>query len=144
MQQRKMTFRLAPDADGWPPASAESVWVTARPDGLFVVENIPFFAAAATLDDIVKAEVEDGELRYQATVTSSGNSLLRVICAKEVDPAQVRASLTSLGCTTELNAGHRLIAVNVPASVRLGAVLSFLEEGAADERWDYEEALLAQ
>lgn len=142
--EKKMHFRLVPDADGWPPVAVESVWVTVREDGRFVVGNIPVFATDATLDDVVEAAWEDGELRYKTTVTASGNSLLRVICCKGSDPAQVRAELKELGCSTELDDRHGIIAVNVPSDVDLGVVQEFLARGAQDEKWDYEEALLRQ
>jgi hypothetical protein len=142
--ETKMHFQLRPDADGWPPVAVESVWVTALDDGCFAVGNIPVFAVEATLDDIVEAEWNGAELRYKATVRASGNSLLRVIYAKGSDPAGVRGGLTALGCSTELDDRHGIVAVNVPPHVDLVSVQDFLARGAREDKWDYEEALLRQ
>jgi hypothetical protein len=145
MVRKKMTFRLEPDEDGWPPVAAESVWVIARDDGRFVVDNIPWFATEATVEDVVEASMDDdGTLLYKSMVEPSGNSLLRVIYSKGLDPEQLRDGLQGLGCSTELDARHRLIAVDAPPGVKLSVVQEFLARGAREDKWDYEEALLRQ
>lgn len=141
---KKLLFHLEQDEDGWPPAAAETVWAIERENGRYVVDNIPFFAAEATLGDLVEAEWEDGFLTYRRTVGPSENSLLRVIVSDCVSPVHVQEDLARLGCSTELMAVYRLIAVSVPGHVELSTVIAFLRGGAEDERWDYEEAILRQ
>jgi Domain of unknown function (DUF4265) len=120
----------------------ESAWVVDLGEGHFLIDSIPFFAREGTLGDTITAAEENGELRYAETIERSGNSLFRVVYFKGIDPSEIRRALASLGCSTELNDVHRLIAVNVPAEVRLEDVRAYLEPGCTSGRWDYEEAIL--
>lgn len=40
----KILFELEQDEDGYPPASTETLWASRAGDGLFKIDNIPFFA----------------------------------------------------------------------------------------------------
>jgi len=142
--QTKLVFPLEPDDDGYPPVAAESVWVTEQEPGRYRIENIPFFAKHAALGDLVEATIEDGVLTYKRTANHCGNSLVRVVYYEGTDPAEVRRELDGMGCATEWDAAHSLIAVHIPASVALKSVQAFLQRGAEADRWGYEEALLMQ
>ncbi len=139
---RRVTFALDQDEDGYPPVAHESAWAVDLGDGRFLIDSIPFFARAATLGDTITAHEEGGALQYSATLARSGNSLLRVVYFDGTEPAEIRSPLSNLGCSTELNAAHHLIAVSVPAEVRLEDVRACLAAGFASGRWDYEEAIL--
>lgn len=139
---RKVIFALEQDKDGYPPVGYESAWVVDLGEGRFLVDSIPFFAREATLGDTITAAEENGELRYADTIERSGNSLFRVVYFEGTDPSEIRRALSSLGCSTELNDVHRLIAVNVPAEVRLKDVRAYIEPGFSSGRWDFEEAIL--
>jgi hypothetical protein len=141
---KKVVFQLEQDEDGYPPVTIESVWAREEADGRFVLDNIPFFATQATLGDLVDVAFEGGEARYVATVRHSGNSLIRVLCARGSDPADVRAGLAALGCSTEWLAAYSIVAVNVPPEVSLSEAQKFLNRGAESGKWEYEEPLLMQ
>jgi hypothetical protein len=143
-QRKKIIFPLEPDDDGYPPVGAERVWTREVAEGQFVIDNIPFFATQATLDDVVEAHENEGVLEYTATLRRSGNSLIRVIYYKGTDPADVRRQLEALGCTTELCGAFAIIAVNVPPNVKPDDVQTLLRHGFEEEKWDYEEPLLMQ
>ena len=53
-------------------------------------------------------------------------------------------ALKEFGCDTELFKAYRMIAVNVPHSVRLQSVQESLQHGLDEERWEYEEPILRQ
>jgi hypothetical protein len=141
---KKIFFQLEQDDDGYPPVTVESVWAEEASPGQFVLDNIPFFITQATLGDVVEAAMDDGVLTYKATVQHKGNSLVRVHYYKETEPSHVREHLENLGCSTEMLSTYSLIAVNIPADVKLDAVQAFLQEGAHEGKWDYEEPLLMQ
>lgn len=143
MTRTKIFFPLIPDEDGYPPVAEESVWAHDVDGGHFALDNIPFFATVATLGDVVAARMEGGVLIYQRTVRHCGNSLVR-IAYRDTDPAEIRRRLEEMGCSSELDAHHKLIAVNIPKDVDLGFVQSFLQRGASDDKWGYEEPLLMQ
>ncbi len=141
---KKIHFAVEQDEDGYPPVGAESVWGREDEDGNFIIQNIPFFIKEATIDDVISATVEDGVLQYRAMVRPSANSLLRIVCYPDTDPAKAWAEMEALGCSVEFAATYSLIAVNVPSSVKLTEVEAALEQGVEGGRWDYEEPLLRQ
>ena len=138
---RKIVFKLFQDEDGYPPVGYESVWAIPLGAGQFAIDNIPFFTCDATLGDVVSANEEMGELRFVTVIRNSGNSLLRLIYAEGADVEQIRSALRELGCSTEWDSNHRLISVNVPASVALSRVRAFLDSGVERGISDFEEAI---
>jgi hypothetical protein len=141
---RRILFELEQDEDGYPPVGAETVWATHDGENRYVIDNTPFFATAATLGDVVEATEEDGMLRYKATIKRSGNSLIRIVYCDGTDPSELRNHLKTLGCSTEWDENHHLIALNIPPSVNLEEVQAFLRQGLEQERWDYEAPILMQ
>jgi hypothetical protein len=141
---KKILFRLIQDDDGYPPVSFEGVWAIHQGGDRFEIDNIPFFTREVTLGDVVEAIERGGELDYVRMVEQSGNSLIRIVYYDGSDPAALRKELEQLGCSTEWNSDHQLIAVNVPLEVKLSNVQEFLQEGFNQDRWDYEEAVIRQ
>ncbi len=142
MTKRRITFILKQDEDGYPPVVAERVWADRIGSDLYRLDNIPFFATAATLGDIVRVEDVDGELRFSGVVVPSGNSLIRVLCYDSADVALIRQKISAMGCSTEYDATHGLIAISVPPGVRLDQVYAAFEKQLRAGSVDYEEALL--
>lgn len=136
-------FYLERDEDGYPPVDYEGVWVEKLTETSGIIDNIPFFCRDVSLGDTVRFEMIDDELRYVSTLETSGNSLLRVLYY-DTDPSELRRLLEELGCETELDTIHRLIAVSVPAGGTLGQVQKFLLAKEARGEVGYEEALLAE
>lgn len=140
----KVLFPLEQDEQGYPPASVESVWALPRGGGRFQVDNIPFFAQGVAWGDIVLATPEEAAFRFQEVIQPSGHSTLRVAISETADVASVRTLLEQQGCSVEQSHLPRLIAVDVPPLVQLDALRALLEAGRVQERWDYEEACLAE
>jgi hypothetical protein len=143
-EQVKMHFLLQQDEDGYPPMAVESVWAYRDEGPCYRLDNIPWFANQATLDDVVEANEDEGVLYYASTVRSSGNSLIRVLYHEGTDPSEVRRPLAEMGCVTELCGAFPLIAVSVPMTVDLRGVQVFLSRGAEESKWEYEEPILRQ
>ncbi len=49
----KVVVALEKDEDDYPPADYENLWATPVEEGLFRIDNIPFFAKSIALGDIV-------------------------------------------------------------------------------------------
>lgn len=143
-QYVKILFALEQDEDGYPPASAETLWATQVSEGLFKIDNIPFFVLGIAVNDIVSAAPEEGAFRFKEVAQPSGHSTIRIVVYEPSDVPAVRALFKQLGCTTELSHLPRLIAVDVPAAVSLEKLKEVLDSGRDQERWGYEEACLAQ
>lgn len=144
MGHRKVFFRIERDVDGFPPVAAEGVWARPTEGGLYVVDNIPFFARAATLGDTVAVETEGGRLWYRATVHASANSLLQVLTLTSEVVEEVVTLLRRLGCSLERDATGQLLAVNVPPEASLPMVLAHLAVLASGGLLAYEAVLLRQ
>jgi hypothetical protein len=140
----RIIFEIEQDEDGYPGVGAETVWATSVGENTYKIDNIPFFVRDATLGDIIEATEINGVLAFKHTLSRSGNSLIRVHYAAEVDPQSIRDELTNLGCSSEWHNHDRLIAINVPPNVPLAKVQAFLRQGFEQERFDYEEAILMQ
>ena len=139
----KVLFRLEQDEDDYPPFAIESVWAhaTDRPDE-FVINNIPFFAHQATLDDRVLAERVDGEWYFRIMLVRSTNSLVRIVFHRPEETARVRGDLKALGCSSEWFESRHLIAVNIPAGVRFARVQRYLAHEEEAGTIGYEEPII--
>jgi hypothetical protein len=141
----RVFFALEQDEDGYPPVGVETLW--ARKDGetgRLVLDNIPFFATQAALGDVVSVTHKDGKAWYESTLQRSGNSLIRVLCHKGTDPSAVRQDLEKMGCATEWLPAYCMVAVSLSPSVELTRVQEMLQQGAAEDKWGYEEPILMQ
>ncbi|MFY0572660.1 DUF4265 domain-containing protein [Archangium lansingense] len=139
----KVVVKLEKDEDDYPPMDYEGLWALPVGEGLFQIDNVPFFAMGIAYGDIVSATAEQHELRFREVVRPSGHSTLRLIIYDEKDIPSVRALLEELGCSIERSHIQGLISVDVPPTVSLAVLRKTLDEGEAQERWGYEEACLA-
>jgi hypothetical protein len=143
-QHVKILFELERDEEGYPPASVETLWAIKAGDGLFKIDNIPFFVYGIAVDDIVSAVPEEGVFRFKEVVHPSGHSTLRVVVYDQAEVSAARELFKQLGCSTELSHLPRLFAVDVPPSVSLDTLREVLDAGKRQDRWGYEEACLAE
>jgi len=140
----KVLFHLEQDEDGYPPARVETLWAIEMGDGLYKIDNIPFFVTGIAVEDIVSAGPEAGMLVYKEVVHPSGHGTFRVVVYDHDEVPGVRGLFKQLGCSTEQSHLRGLIAVNVPPSVPWDDLKRVLDTGRAQDRWDYEEACLAR
>lgn len=139
--QLKLLLRLPQSEDGLTPYGIESLWVSPRPDGTYEVDNIPFFSYDVAVGDVVRAEEDGGDLYFEELVQASGNSVIRVKLPNEAELLRLHDELRSLGCDSE--SFGTLLAVNIPAQVAYEPIFRLLEKGEKDDRWGFEEAVLA-
>jgi hypothetical protein len=135
----KIQLRLEPDA----PYETETVWARPIGDGLFVIDNVPFFAYDLSLGDKVYAR-PTGEpvLEYSGVAERGGHSTYRVVLADGGDRTQAEEywqKLRAIGCDREV-ATSRLWAFDVPPAADVFDVYHVLEAGEAKGIWEFEEA----
>lgn len=140
----KILFELEQDEDGYPPASAETLWAVKVGEGLFQIDSIPFFVLGIAVNDIVSGLPEEGVFRFKEVVRPSGHSTLRVVVYDASDVPAVRELFKQRGCSTEQSHLPRLIAIDVPPTVSLEELKQLLDAGREQNRWGYEEACLAE
>ena len=142
MKRERLVLRLERDEDGYPPVDLERIWIEQIDENTAKVDNIPFFSKEVALGDVVRFEKFGEELRYVSTVRRSGNSLVRVVYYPPADPTELRRCIEELGCETELDAAHTLIAVSVPPGEHIKSLQAFLEASESKGESGYEEAIL--
>ena len=69
----KLIFELERDSDGYPPEDREGIWALPAPNGLFRLDNIPFYAMGVSDGDLVSVEERAGETFFKELVEPSGN-----------------------------------------------------------------------
>lgn len=143
MRRTKVHFRLVQDEDGYPPVGGESVWARGPVSAnQYILDNVPFFARDATLGDTVAVRLEEGQAWFDALVTPSSSSLLRVTFFDPSSFGRVERALTSFGCLTEHLPSHNLLAVSAPGPDATRAALDLLAAELELGTIDYEEAIV--
>jgi hypothetical protein len=138
----KVVFRLDQDEDGYPPDKWESVWALETGDGLYSIDNIPFFVKGISSADVVAAEQSGDELRFKELVRPSTNSVFRLYVSDVSQVQSARESLSALGCESEQSHIPKPIAVEIPGSVPIEPVAALFDRGAEAGLWEYEEGVL--
>ena len=140
VDQVKVLFDVEND-DG--SVEIESLWAVPSQSG-YRIDNIPFYAKEIAYGDIVSCKLdEDGMLRFTAVVAASGHSTIRLWFADEKDVSSVRETLRTIGCPSELDLS-RLVAIDVPPSIRYETVRTYLDQQERSGIFEYEEACLGQ
>lgn len=144
----KIIVPLEQDEDGYPPVGSERLWALHVGEGRYQIDNIPFFARDLAWGDVVSAVpeegAEEGVLRYDQVLQSSGHSTFRILVHDETQMSELCGLMERLGCDTERSHLPRLVAIDIPPSVPLAAVRQALSPGVSQERWAYEESCIGQ
>jgi hypothetical protein len=126
----KVLFRVA-EEDG--SANVETLWATALGGDEYQLDNSPFYAYSVSWQDVVHAplDVTEGFPTFQRVLRKSGNRTVRVILEEPANSGnkadEVLQGLVALGCDYE-GANRVYISVNIPASVELDRIRSYLVE----------------
>lgn len=127
--------------------TVETLWASTVDDnnGLYKIENIPFYASIAS-DDIVFAEYDETEkmLIYRETVEYSGNSIIQVVVMKQSILANdIRDIFKTLKCTSEkFTEGYFVI--EIPADTDYKPVKQKLAKLQDQGIIDYAEPVLSE
>jgi hypothetical protein len=140
--RKRVHFPLTQDEDGYPPATVETLWASDKGEGLYEIDNIPFFVRKISVGDVVRAQLEEGALWFQEREFVSAHSTVRIVVYRKDQIEEIRKRLERDGCSTEFIENYKLIAVDVPPSAAYEVALEYLKELAAAEIADYEESAL--
>lgn len=137
----KVIVLLEQEDDDYPPVDYEELWTTPLGEGLYRIENIPFFARGIARGDIVSAVEEDGNLMFGEVVEQSGHSTIRLIIYNEYAVPAIIERFLNQGCEAETTF-TKLVALDVPPEVNLEDIREKLDLGYTQGQWDYEEAFI--
>lgn len=141
----KVLFVLEDDA----PTATETLWARDLGSQLFELDNTPFFARGCALGDVVRCVVaEDSFPQFVEVVKPSGYRTIRVFVPKGPERQEHKASilnlLAALGCKYEVKSEEGgLIAVSVPPTADIDAVVAYLESLIRDGTAQWESANFA-
>jgi len=126
----KVVFTLESDA----PSATESLWAKPLGDGLFELDNTPWYARGYALGDVVRCDEVPGELPLATElVKPSGNLTVRVFVPagpeREERKRRVTEALRNHGCMFEgMGVDKGLVAVTIPTSADRDLVFQYLNE----------------
>ena len=133
-------FAIEKDQDGYPESKDWEALLCSclgSPDE-FEVKSIPFYVKGVALGDIVSAvEAEEGYYKFGRMISRGGHTTYRLFVKKS--PEVVEKELERLGCSVELTAGNKLVAVDAPPD-RKHQIREYLFKGLRDGRWELQEA----
>lgn len=116
----KVAFQLEPDVDGYPPISVELLNATPFGDGVFRLNNAPFFAAEVAYGDVVRARPTDIEDQYlfNELVEESGFTSISIILLDSTMDSFLMDLLRGHQCVIEYGefGKFRRLAEAVPAT----------------------------
>ncbi|GAA3290602.1 DUF4265 domain-containing protein [Dactylosporangium vinaceum] len=143
-----LRIRSVQDDDGrapernWPqPAEGEGLWATPLGDGLYRLENVPWFDPNSAIYDVVTAVEFEGTRWVMQKAQWSGHLTIWVT---RCDPAAVLATFAELGVTGESAApAYDLAALDIPPDADFRAIRGMLRAGKAAGTWDFHEACVS-
>jgi hypothetical protein len=135
----KVRFPLEQDEDGYPPASDELLWARLVSDGVYRVDNIPFFVRGISLGDEVCVDTVDGDLVYRGVHRQGGHRTIRLLVGDEAQVPRIRDELRALGCPSELSHIPILVAVDIPPDIPESVIRGYLDRSMHAGVFEYEE-----
>jgi hypothetical protein len=138
---QKIVFELEQDESGYPPDGKETLWAYETAQGLYCIDNIPFYVDGISSGDMISAESDGEQLTFKELVRPSSNSVFRLYVSDASEMQVIRDSFRALGCESELSNLPKLVAVEVPGNVSFDPVATLLEQGEESGRWEYDEGV---
>lgn len=140
----KIAFPLQQDAEGWPPASVETLWAMKVGDDLYKIDNIPFFVHTLAMGDVVRAISQNEMLEFQEIISFSGHSTVRIMFNTLSEFNTICTHLKELGCVLESGSDFKhLTSVDVPAGVDFMLLREYLAEKESAGVLNYEESCIS-
>ncbi|HZE84444.1 MAG TPA: DUF4265 domain-containing protein [Puia sp.] len=125
----------------------ETLWASVfnQKDGLYKLDNIPFYVPSVACNDIVFAEFDEAEgfITFREVTSQSGNSTIQVVILdKSVLTNDLRDVFDHLGCSSEkFDEGYFVI--DVPTDTEYGPIKKRLSELQQHVIIDYAESCLS-
>lgn len=142
----KILFRFYSDI--FDEEMVETMWATIvdKTNGLYKLDNIPFYVPLVASDDVVFAEFDDREqmLTYRRTVEYSGNSTVQVMLTdNSKDINKIRDMFIERGCVSE-KVNDQYFSMEIPSTVDYKKIKIKLDELETQKTIDYAESCLAE
>jgi hypothetical protein len=141
MKTEKIDF-LLDVKDGFPPISVERINAKFCGDGMYELENTPFFAPETAFGDIVTASLTPhGRLQFDSCVRPSSYKSISIIILDESMDRELMDDLRGRDCVIEYGefGVFRMLAVGVPPATDYVAIKALLDKHELDGKISYAE-----
>lgn len=128
--------------------TVETMWaLKVDPDnGIYKLDNIPFYGPQIATDDEFYAEYDEQELQltYRRTTKQSGNSIVQVIMLnEEVNNQIIRDQLRELNCLSE-GLNEKFFSVEILKKTNFRTVKELLDKHEQQGTLEYAEPCLSE
>jgi hypothetical protein len=125
----------------------ETMWceIIDESEGIYKLDNIPFYGPLIASDDIFYAEYDETEetLVFRKIVESSGNSVVQVVILKEdFDKEIIRKEVFDLGCESECM-NDIFFVIEIPENINYSSIKKLLYEYENNKFIEYAEPCLS-
>ena len=126
----------------------ETMWCEEidKENGIYKIDNIPFYAPLLASEDIIFAEFDESEqmLTYRDTKDFSGNSVIQIVIMNEkTDRNEIRSSLTEKGCQSE-KFNENYFSMEIPYNLNYKPIKTILDKLENQEVIGYAEPCLSE
>src|SRR5437016_153090 len=101
-QRARILLPIERDETDYPPTDWEALWARYISDGVYEVENVPFYARDISLGDRIAVITTGNEIVFRSVLSKSSSSTVRVI-ARSSKLEEIRSVLESLGFEGEVD-----------------------------------------
>lgn len=122
----------------------ETVWAVLLENGLYRIDNIPFYAPNVSNKDIITVEDDDGILYFDDLIEPSGHSTVQLIFFDNSKAKDLLERLEKIGCKWEGMKEQPYYAVDIPSNVHYQTVKNVLDKESEIGVLDYKESCLAE
>lgn len=142
----KIHFHLERNEDGYPPISVEAINATVIGDGLFRLDNTPFFVENVSYGDVIRATATsaEGVYEFEEVVEQSRFIALSIIILSECIDGFLMEFFRGMEAVIEYGefGVYRILAVAIPDSVDYESVRGKLRDLEGRELLSFAELAL--
>ncbi|MDT0648406.1 DUF4265 domain-containing protein [Zunongwangia sp. F260] len=126
----------------------ETMWCQEidKENGIYKLDNIPFYAPLLASDDIIFAEFDESEqmITYRETKEFSGNSVIQIVLMDEKsDLNEIRNSFMKSGCQSE-KFSENYFSMEIPYDLNYNPIKAQLDTLENDDIVSYVEPCLSE
>ena len=122
----------------------ETVWAKPLENGLYQIDNIPFYAPNLSNKDIIAVENDEGVLYFDDLIEASGHSTVQIIFFDDSKSKDLLKKLEEIGCKWEGMKEQPYYTVDIPLDVDYNTVKDILNKETEIGILDYKESCLAE
>ena len=122
----------------------ETLWAVPLENGLYQIDNIPFYAPNVSNKDIISIEDDEGVLYFDDLIEASGHSTVQIIFFDDSKSKGLLKELEMIGFNWEGMKEQPYYTVDIPFGVSYNPVKALLDKKAEAGILDYKESCLAE